>query len=282
MTAFAERDVEEDLFQLHLQLFSLNSRYLDIFIDLPDLFENLEFIIRKKIKSKLKRGKIKCNFYVNLKFKGSKLILNEELARKLINMALFLKKNGCDGKINPIDLLNFNKVIFTKIENKEKIEKILIDQLDFVLEDLIFNRKNEGKFLKKIIEKKLNIIQKEVEQVRYKIPKILIIYKDKLKEKIQQMENKLNFDKLEQEIILLTKRFNISEELDRIDFYVNEIKNIIKKKKSIGRYLEFITQELNREANTLSSKSIDIQIVKSSIFLKELIEEIREQAQNIE
>lgn len=283
MTAFLKKSINLKYCNLFFELFSFNSRNIDIFLDIPDFLKSLEFFLYNKIRSKFKRGKI--HFNIRIEFNSNKqnnISLNKELAKSLIDISKFMVKNGCNGKLDPVDIFSWPGVIFFK-KNKIDLDfDFLLKKIDCFLFDFLIIRSNEGNFLKTIINKRLNLIKKEICEIRYLFPRILKKNFDNLKSKLYDVSYKINNNRLEQELVLLAQKLDISEELDRIDFYVLEMKKVFRHKVVSGRHLNFITQELNREANTISSKSNSIKIINSSIRLKIFIEEIREQIQNIE
>lgn len=283
MTGFLQKNIKLKYYDLFFELFSFNSRYIEIFISVPDFLKHVEFILRNKIRSKLRRGKVYLNIRVEFNsYENDNIVLNKKLAKDLIKVSNFMIKNGCNGKLNPADIFNWPGVLCIK---KSKISlnfDIFFKELDIFLFDFLIVRSNEGRFLKKIIKKRLILIKKEVLNIRNILPDVLKINYDRLKAKFYDIKFEIDSNRLEQELVLFSQKIDISEELDRIDFYVLEIEKIFKYKNVVGKHLAFIIQELNREINTVSSKSNSISIIDSTIKIKILIEEIREQIQNIE
>lgn len=283
MTGFLQKNVKLKNCDLFFELFSFNSRYIEIFLNIPDFLKELEFVLRNKIRSKLKRGKVYLNIRVEFNSDTkNKIFLNKELAKDLIKIANLIMKNGCNGQLNPVDIFNWPGVLYVQ-KNKISLNfDCLFKELDCILFDFLVVRSNEGEFLKKIIEKRLDLIKKEIHNIRNLFPQILKINYDRLKSRFYNIKFKIDSDRLEQELVLFSQKIDITEELDRMDFYVSEIKKVLKFENAIGKHLGFLVQELNREANTISSKSTSVEIIDSGIRLKILIEEVREQIQNIE
>ncbi|MGP1939054.1 MAG: YicC/YloC family endoribonuclease [Arsenophonus sp. ET-DL9-MAG3] len=283
MTAFARRDIKNKWGNVALELRSVNQRYLETYIRVPENFKCLESIIRNRLRARLTRGKVECS--LRFEFSSSyhnELILNEELVNQLIKSANWIKKTGAKGEINPIEVLRWPGVMLAQEKKIDVICTHLLSELEFVLDDFIFNRECEGKKLKIMIEERLDGVCKEIYEIRNQIPKVLKWQRQRFKKKLEEEEIKIDNNRLEQELIILAQRIDVTEELDRLDAHVKETRNIFKKQEAIGRRLDFMMQEFNREANTLASKSINSQITNSAVELKVLIEQMREQIQNIE
>ncbi|XZQ55066.1 MAG: YicC/YloC family endoribonuclease [Arsenophonus sp.] len=283
MTAFARRDIKSEWGNAVWELRSVNQRYLEIYIRMPEEFRSLEYVIRNRLRTRLTRGKIECSlrFEFNLD-QNIKLLVNKELIKQLINIANWIKKNGCKGEINPLEILRWPGVMLTQEQNLDVIFVYLLNELEFVLDDFILSRENEGRRLMVMIEERLDAVYLEIEEVRRQMPEILKLQQERFKKKIEEIEIHVENNRVEQEVIMLAQRIDIAEELDRLDAHIKETRNIFKKQESVGRRLDFMMQEFNREANTLASKSINIQVTNSAIELKVLIEQMREQIQNIE
>lgn len=283
MTAFARRNIKSKWGNAAWELRSVNQRYLETYIRLPEQFRSLEPIIRERLRTRLTRGKVECSLRFELSpHQQSVLDLNKELATQLIKKANWIKKNSGEGKINPLGILRWPGVLLAQKQNLDVICTHLLNELKFVLDDFVFNRKIEGKMLKIIIEQRLDAVCKEIQAVRSQMPEILKWQRKRLKIKLEEAEIQVDNNRLEQELVMLAQRMDVEEELDRLDTHVKETRNILKKQEAVGRRLDFMMQEFNREANTLASKSINSQVTNSALELKVLIEQMREQIQNIE
>ncbi|MGP1928607.1 MAG: YicC/YloC family endoribonuclease [Arsenophonus sp. NC-WZS1-MAG3] len=283
MTAFARRDIRSKWGNAAWELRSVNHRYLETYIRLPEQFRSLEPVIRERLRARLTRGKIECSLRSELNSsQQNELILNEELTKQLIKTANWVKKNSGEGEINPLEILRWPGVISAQEQNLDVICTYLLKELELALDDFILNRKSEGKMLKIIIEQQLDAVCQEIQQVRYQMPEIFKWQRERLQIKLEEAEIHIDNNRLEQELIMLAQRIDVTEELDRLDTHVKETSNILKKQEAVGRRLDFMMQEFNREANTLASKSINSQVTNSAIELKVLIEQMREQIQNIE
>lgn len=283
MTAYAHYETKHDWGNAAWELRSVNQRYLETYIRLPEQFRSLEPLIRERLRQRLTRGKIECS----LRFDPStseqdNIIINEELAKKLVIAANWIKLQSDEGEINPLDVLRWPGVITARQYNLDDISAQLISTLDITLDKFISARETEGQALKQLIEQRLAAVNQEIAKVRTKMPEILQWQRERLLTKLQEAQITLDNNRLEQELIFTAQRIDVAEEMDRLQAHVNETYNILNKQEATGRRLDFMMQEFNRESNTLASKSINTDITTSAIELKVLIEQMREQIQNIE
>lgn len=283
MTAYARREIKGDWGSASWELRSVNQRYLETYFRMPEQFRSLEPVVRERIRNRLTRGKVECN----LRFEpdsrtSSALLLNEELARQLVQAANWVKMQSDEGEINPVDILRWPGVMVAEEHDLDAITSEIFTALDGALDDFVLARETEGQALKTLIEQRLEAVSHEVSKVRAQMPDIIKWQRERLVTKLEEAEVQLENNRLEQELVLMAQRLDVSEELDRLDAHVKETYNILKKKEAVGRRLDFMMQEFNRESNTLASKSINSDITNSAIELKVLIEQMREQIQNIE
>ncbi|MGL9760132.1 MAG: YicC/YloC family endoribonuclease [Symbiopectobacterium sp.] len=283
MTAYARRDIKGGWGNAAWEFRSVNQRYLEIYIRLPEQFRSLEPVIRERIRASLTRGKIECilRFELDPSAQGS-LILNEKLTKQLVKAANWVKMQSNQGEINPIDILSWPGVMSAQEQDLDAISKELVTVLEKALDDFITARKTEGAALKLFIEQRLASVSAEIVKVRTHMPTILQWQRERLLNKLKEAQVQLENNRLEQELVLLAQRVDVAEELDRLEAHVKETYNILKKPEAVGRRLDFMMQEFNRESNTLASKSINTDVTASAIELKVLIEQMREQIQNIE
>ncbi|EFE97180.1 YicC/YloC family endoribonuclease [Serratia odorifera] len=283
MTAYARREIKGEWGSAAWELRSVNQRYLETYIRLPEQFRSLEPVIRERIRARLTRGKVECNLRFELDPSAqSSLLLNEKLAKQLVEAANWVKMQSDEGEINPIDVLRWPGVMSAQEQDLDAISAQLMQALDGALDDFIAARESEGTALKALIEQRLDGVSGEVSKVRAQMPNILQWQRERLVSKLEEAQVQLESTRLEQELVLMAQRIDVAEELDRLDAHVKETHNILKKKEAVGRRLDFMMQEFNRESNTLASKSINAEVTTSAIELKVLIEQMREQIQNIE
>lgn len=283
MTAYARREAKGTWGSAAWELRSVNQRYLETYIRLPEQFRSLEPVIRERIRQRLTRGKIECN----LRFDPDpgaqgELMLNETLAKQLVQAANWVKMQSDEGAINPMDILRWPGVMSAQEQDLDAINAQLLSALEGALDDFIVARESEGTALKGMIEQRLEGVKQEVAKVRAQMPEILKWQRERLVAKLEEAEVQLENNRLEQELVMMAQRIDVAEELDRLEAHVKETYNILGKKEAVGRRLDFVMQEFNRESNTLGSKSINADVTASAIELKVLIEQMREQIQNIE
>ncbi|EKA95303.1 YicC/YloC family endoribonuclease [Proteus mirabilis] len=283
MTAFARRDIKKEWGSAAWELRSVNQRYLETYIRLPEQLRSLEPVIRERLRNRLTRGKIECNlrFELNAHSQGE-LTLDENLARQLIVSANWVKSQSHEGTISPFDILRWPRVISAQEQDLDAIGSELLAELDVAIDAFIASREAEGQALKTLIEQRLDAVSAEVVKVRAQMPEILQWQRERLTSKLEEAQVQVDNNRLEQELVMLAQRLDVAEELDRLDAHVKETRKILSKKEAVGRRLDFMMQEFNRESNTLASKSINTDVTNSAIELKVLIEQMREQIQNIE
>ena len=283
MTAYARRETKGNWGSAAWELRSVNQRYLETYIRLPEQFRGLEPVIRERIRNRLTRGKIECNLRFDADPSAqSSLVLNEKLAIQLVQAANWVKMQSDEGEINPVDILRWPGVMSAEEQDLDSISAELLKALDVALDDFITSRETEGTALKSLIVQRLEGVSTEVAKVRLQMPDVLKWQRERLVTKLEDAQVQLDSNRVEQELIMLAQRVDVAEELDRLEAHVKETYNILNKKEAVGRRLDFMMQEFNRESNTLASKSINSDVTTSAIELKVLIEQMREQIQNIE
>ncbi|WP_226052968.1 YicC/YloC family endoribonuclease [Dickeya chrysanthemi] len=283
MTAYARREIKGDWGNAAWELRSVNQRYLETYIRLPEQFRSLEPVIRERIRNRLTRGKIECGLRFELDPRAQgQLILNEQLAKQLVAAANWVKLQSDEGEVNPLDILRWPGVMSAQEQDLDTISAELMQALEAALDDFILARESEGNALKALIEQRLVGVSAEVAKVRAHMPNILQWQREKLQSKLEEAQVQLDGNRLEQELVLMAQRIDVAEELDRLEAHVRETYKILNKQEAVGRRLDFMMQEFNRESNTLGSKSINADVTASAIELKVLIEQMREQIQNIE
>jgi uncharacterized protein (TIGR00255 family) len=283
MTAYARREIKGDWGSAAWELRSVNQRYLETYIRLPEQFRSLEPVVRERIRARLTRGKVECNLRFDLDPGAqSSLQLNEKLAKQLVEAAQWVKMQSDEGEINPLEVLRWPGVMLAEEQDLDAISTELLLALETALDDFISARESEGAALKVMIEQRLDGVSAEVLKVRAHMPNILQWQRERLVSKLEDAQVQLENTRLEQELVLMAQRVDVAEELDRLEAHVKETHKIMKKEEAVGRRLDFMMQEFNRESNTLASKSINADVTTSAIELKVLIEQMREQIQNIE
>ena len=283
MTAFARLEVKKDWGDAVWEIRSVNQRYLENFFRLPEQFRGLENTLREKLRQSLTRGKIECSLRIETKKQtNAELNLNKELANQVIQSLQWIKAQAGEGEISLTDVLRYPGVVEAQEQDLDAISQDLLTAFDDLLTDFIAMRGREGEKLNDIIRQRLDAIAVEADKVRSQMPAVLQWQRERLLQRFEDAQVNLDPQRVEQEMILLAQRVDVAEELDRLQMHVKETTNILKKGGAVGRKLDFMMQELNRESNTLASKSINADITASAVELKVLIEQMREQIQNLE
>lgn len=284
MTAFARQESVKEWGTLTLELRSVNHRYLDISLRLPEDFRNIESKIREKVTAKLARGKVDVSLrFSRTETTGGEIQLDKELIQQLSNASREIDHIVYNpNAISSLDILRWPGVIKTPELNTDELTTALIELLELTLNELLEGREREGEKLAELIQQRCDSISDVIQAVKKRLPEIMKIWREKLVTRIQDASVEVDENRLEQELVIIAQKTDVDEELDRLTTHVAEVERVLKDKKPIGRRLDFLMQELNREANTLGSKSIDTETTKSSVDLKVYIEQMREQIQNIE
>ena len=284
MTAFARFQQNLDEGELVWEIRSVNHRYLELFFKMPENFRVSEMHFREIIQQRLKRGKVECFLRFNVNKQQAEAInVNQQQAKSLVSACHEINDLlHQPSEVDPIGVLQWPGVVQeSKIEMKPVLEAAE-SALNSVLDDLIAHREREGGRLREMILQRCTAIQEIVNQTREKLPEIQQRYQQKLRDRLDELKVEINNDRLEQELVHLAQKMDVDEELDRLDSHLKEMSDILNRDEAVGRRLDFLMQELNREANTLGSKSADISSTNTSVELKVLIEQMREQIQNIE
>ncbi len=282
MTGYARKEFKGDWGTAVWEIRSVNQRYLETYLRLPEQLRGLEPILRERFRKHLERGKVECNLRFESQTNAGQLQVNEPLAEQLIDNALWVIDRAGQGQLNPLDVLRWPGVMAAPEQDMDELNTRLLAGFDEVLGLFIESRQSEGDKLKAVIEQRLEGIQNEVTKVRAFMPQILDWQRQKLIDRLAEAKLELDPTRVEQEIILLAQRIDVAEELDRLGMHIAETHKILKKGGACGRRLDFMMQEFNRESNTLGSKSINADTTQSAVELKVLIEQMREQIQNIE
>jgi uncharacterized protein (TIGR00255 family) len=283
MTAFARSDYEGQDGSFYWEIRSVNSRYLELHFRLPDTLKNLEGQLRDSLRSKLTRGKVECSLKFVANTQQENLVINEELVNQL-NQASDQVHNiiGPGNALDALEILKWPGVLSQPEMNMGQVKTDALHAFSVALSQLIEMREREGAALCTFIEQRLNGIDAEVGKVKAILPEILQAQRDNLLNRLADLQVKVDEERFEQEMVILLQKADVDEELDRLQAHLQEVTGILKSGGSVGRRLDFMMQELNREANTLSSKSISHLTTKIAVELKVLIEQMREQIQNIE
>ena len=284
MTSFARQESRNDLGGLVWELRSVNHRYLEMSLRLPEELRAIEPAVRDLVTKKLGRGKVDCN----LRFEpGSNstagLKVNERLAMQIIEAAKevgHLQHEAVPPRT--IDIMRWPGVLEAEKQDFTPLQKHAQELLAEALDSMVENRQREGERLAELIQQRCVALQQQVNNVRKRMPVVLDGIRERLHTKLEELSENLDEGRLEQEMTILCQRLDVDEEMDRLDAHLKEVAQVLERDEPVGRRLDFLMQELNREANTLSSKSNDAETTKIAVEMKVLIEQMREQVQNIE
>ena len=284
MTGFARLEAQHPWGVLSCEIRSVNHRYLEPSIRMPETMRNLEPNLREVLKKFLHRGKIEVSLHLKTETsEKSDMALNLELVKKIHEMAETLNTEVGAGKaLSANDYLRWPGVIQAAEIDPDELASQVKLLFSNTLQQLVDNRQREGKELDQLIVQRLEEIAVHVEQVRQRLPEILSQHQAKLRAKLDTLAVEIDEERFSQEAIYIAQKADVAEELDRLEAHITEVKHTLNQSGPIGRRLDFLMQELNREANTLSSKSMASDTTQSAVDIKVLIEQMREQVQNIE
>ncbi len=282
MTAFSRKESVNDWGALVWEMRSVNHRYLDVSLRLADELRLIEPQVRDKLTSKLSRGKVE----VSLRFKpsqkiSSQIAVNEALAAQVVEAAKSIQLSDSQP-MSALEVLRWPGVVGQAEADFGPLQQLALELFDITLADYIETREREGGKTAKMLTDRCDAIDKIVEQVRVLRPVLIERQHAKLIAKIEELNVEHDTGRLEQELVYIAQRLDVEEELDRLTAHLSELRDILKRNEPVGRRLDFLVQEFNREANTLSSKSSDAETTALSVDLKVMIEQMREQVQNIE
>jgi uncharacterized protein (TIGR00255 family) len=283
MTAFARAEATAQNRHLVWELRSVNHRYLETNFRLPDALRQIEHIVRDQARAHLKRGKLDCSLHVDLISDTPRIELNRPVLLQLMAAIEQVRREAPEiGAVSPIDLLRWPGVLDDTPADDQAIVVAASELFEEALTQLIQARGREGEQLKKLISDRLCEIDTIITDLKPLTEDLAKLQKEKLLQKVADLNINLEPARLEQEVALLAQKADVAEELDRLSIHVEEARNHANGSGPHGRRLDFLTQELNREANTLGAKSVTPQTSQRAVDLKVIVEQIREQVQNIE
>lgn len=283
MTAFARAEQAGDHGTLSWEIRSVNHRYLEPHLRLPDAFRDLEGAVREALRKGLSRGKVECTLRFAEDTAGRSMQVDRERASQLVtaaeSVAALIKQ---PAPLNPLEILSWPGVLVGDSTDPQALNSAALQLFHDTLEQLKSGRQREGEELARLINERLDAIAEETATLRSQVPHMLAAQRQKILDRCAEMRVEMDPQRLEQELVLLAQKSDVAEELDRLVTHVGEVRRVLKSGGAAGRRLDFLMQELNREANTLGSKAIDTRSTQAAVNLKVLIEQMREQVQNIE
>lgn len=284
MTGFARVETDTPQGGLAWEVRSVNHRYLEVSLRLPEAFRALESAVRERVQGRLGRGKVE----VSLRHQApageeAGLEVNEPLARRLIEVCGQVEHWIMNAaRITALDILRWPGVVREPAPDLQALHERALGLLDEALEELAATRAREGERLREAIETRCNAVGDLVARVRVRRPEVIDALREKWRARIADLGVDMDPGRLEQELALQAQRLDVDEELDRLDGHLQEVAVILDRGEPVGRRLDFLMQEFNREANTLGSKANDMETTRAAVELKVLIEQMREQVQNVE
>jgi uncharacterized protein (TIGR00255 family) len=284
MTGFARQEAIHSWGTLIWEIRSVNHRYLEPHFRLPDLARAIEPELRDRLRKTVHRGKLELALHLKLEAgPGGHLNINLEMVQKLADSIRQVNAMvDAAAPVNALDILQWPGVLDTQAVANDTLRQAALDLFTKSLEQLTDHREREGAELTQYIERRLDAVGEEVIKVRAQLPAIMQGQRDKLLARLESLKKDINQDRLEQELVFYAHKADVAEELDRLITHIAEVRHALAQTGAVGRRLDFLMQELNREANTLASKSLAVETSQAAVELKILIEQMREQIQNIE
>ncbi|WP_163831232.1 YicC/YloC family endoribonuclease [Spartinivicinus ruber] len=284
MTAYARRETKQAWGSLIWELRSVNHRYLEPQFRLPEAFREIEPALRETTRKHLSRGKVECFLRYNLLAEQeSELVINESLAKNIAKACGQIEQLFPNvTPVAPLSVLEWPGVLQQQEVDLTDILQTAVVEFEKTVIELNETRNREGLELKEFILKRLAQIEQEVSTVRSMMPTLLKLQRDKIVQRLAEAKVEIDPNRLEQELVLMAQKADVDEEMDRLATHITEVRRVLDVKDAVGRRLDFLMQELNREANTLASKSISAETTQCAVNLKVYIEQMREQVQNIE
>ncbi|MEH6586782.1 MAG: YicC/YloC family endoribonuclease [Halioglobus sp.] len=283
MTAFARESAHTEQGVLTVELRTVNHRYLDSSFKLPDSLRALEPKIREMISKTLARGKVDCMIRVQPQpERSASMVINREQLKDLARASAEIQDIIKTQQPTALQVLQFPGICSAPEQSEEALHKAAQTLVLAALETLADNRSREGEKLSAMIRERIDQVEAEVATTRERVPALLQQQRDKVIARIEELDVEVDQGRLEQELVHLSHKADVDEELDRLGAHIGEVRRALDKGGPCGRRLDFLMQELNREANTLSSKSTSSSTTQNAVELKVLIEQMREQIQNIE
>ncbi len=295
MTGFARVQAESTLGTLSIELKAVNSRYLEVFFKMPEAIKPFENTMRQILAKHLTRGKIECaiRFYAtadeHIRFYATadgQLSINADYVNALLSASKDIAAtHGIEG-VSMGELLRLPGVLIEQVPDSEALKNWLLPLFEQAVSELVEQRQSEGRHLNALISERVNAVQAIIAEAAQNYAQSIDKVQDKLHKKLDEVakryQSQMDELRFEQEMIYLLQKMDIAEEIDRLNGHISEINKLLAADKPVGRKLDFLMQEMNRESNTIASKSQHLGLSMNAVELKVLLEQMREQIQNIE
>jgi uncharacterized protein (TIGR00255 family) len=284
MTAFARQELDTGTAELVWEIRSLNHRYLELGVRLPDELRAMESAVRDRVSARLGRGKVECSCrYRPAATAAVPVDIDQDnLSRLLAACAAVSARLPEAVPLNPVELLRWPGVLREQSVDTAPLVKSALVLLEQTLDELLQCREREGGQIKQLLLQRCDTMSELVQQARNSLPEILGALREKLEARLAELETAAEPGRLEQELVIQIQKTDVDEEMERLQGHIDEVRRVLERNEPVGRRLDFLMQELNREANTLGSKSVAAVTTNISVELKVLIEQMREQVQNAE
>lgn len=281
MTGSANCIISNDIAALNIDITSINGRFLELNFKMPDSLRHLESKLRETFQKHLKRGKVDC--YITLSHNLKSTLKVDKSALEQLSIAIKTIEKSIGGiSTNSLEILNYPGIQIQDENVQSKIDEFILNSLETAINKLVTARAHEGEKLKLAIQSRLESIEKELLPVEKALSELVSKEREKIKAKIAELSIEIDPNRIEQEVTLAAQKADVREEYDRLKAHIKEVRSILRTGGICGKRLDFMMQEFNREANTLASKASSLDITKVAVELKVLIEQMREQVQNIE
>lgn len=282
MTGSASKLVNSQLANINIDISSVNGRYLEIYLKLPDNLRHLDSKLRALCQEKLTRGKLDCYITYALNAQASLNIDANQLEAlsEALNQVEKTIPNACN--LNPMEILQYPGILKQPANIQDLIDEQVLENFAKALDSLVKTRESEGKKLKQALQVRLDLIEKQADLIEVQLANLTKIEREKILKKIEDLKIEIDPQRIEQEIAIIAQKADVEEEYDRLRAHIKEVRSILDKGGICGKRLDFMMQEFNRESNTLASKASNLDITRIAVELKVLIEQMREQVQNIE
>ncbi len=283
MTGYANTSADFSGGSLTLELRSVNHRYLDIQLRMPEELRNLENALREMIAAQLQRGKVECRINYSARETQGSTVLNQDLLQQLAIWNQQVQAALPDARtLSVADVLRWNSMLETPSTASDELRTLLLDMMQKTLQEFTAFRSREGEKLAAFLSERQEKIEALRLEVMPHVPAAIAAYEARLIKRLQDALQNADDERIRQEITLFASKIDVDEELSRLASHLSEMRRILKQGGAVGKRLDFLMQELNREANTLGSKSVDAEVSRSAMEMKILIEQMREQIQNLE
>ena len=282
MTGFAKTAETADFGTLDWEVRSVNHRYLEVFARLPDPFRSFEAAVRALIQKYVKRGKIDVVLQFTPNAMQASFDIDQLVLAQLNAAILQVKSILPEATVNALDVLRWNQVMKSTSVSMDNAETVLLALLEKTLKQFVIARQREGQSLRAVLLAICAQMEVQADKISQRLPEVMVHERKRITDKFAELAMTVDADRLEQEMVWIMQKADIAEELQRLQVHITEVRRVLMEDSVVGRRLDFLMQELNREVNTMASKSLDSETTQATVEMKVQIEQLREQVQNLE